>query len=38
VQDVVSFLTWIAGFFGNTIEWRGQRHIVLGNGMFQARD
>lgn len=35
VQDVLSLLTWVGGFFGNTIEWRGQRHAVLPNGMFQ---
>ena len=35
-QDFASFFTWISGFFGNTIEWRGQRHAVLPNGMFKA--
>jgi ceramide glucosyltransferase len=36
VQDVASFLTWLLGFFGNTIDWRGRRHRVLANGMFVA--
>jgi ceramide glucosyltransferase len=36
LQDMASFLTWIWGFFGNKIEWRGRRHTVLPNGMFDA--
>lgn len=36
VQDVFSFVTWVAGFFGNTVEWRGRRHAVLPNGTFQS--
>ncbi|MGH9632958.1 MAG: bacteriohopanetetrol glucosamine biosynthesis glycosyltransferase HpnI [Bryobacteraceae bacterium] len=33
-QDVLSFVFWIAGFFGNTITWRGRRYRVLGDGRF----
>jgi ceramide glucosyltransferase len=36
LQDLASFITWVFGFFGNTIEWRGQRHAVLPNGMFKS--
>jgi ceramide glucosyltransferase len=36
VQDIASFITWICGFFGNKIDWRGQRHLVLPNGMFET--
>jgi ceramide glucosyltransferase len=36
IQDMLSFITWIWGFFGNTVDWRGERHPVLPNGMFEA--
>jgi len=35
VQDVVAFLMWIGGFFGNTILWRGRRYNLLPDGRFQ---
>jgi ceramide glucosyltransferase len=35
VQDIASFLTWLAGFFGNTIQWRGRRYYVRPDGRFQ---
>ncbi len=35
LQDIFSFATWVAGFFGNSIEWRGRRHVVLPDGKFQ---
>ncbi len=34
VQDLVSFAFWVAGFFGNTIDWRGRRYELLPDGRF----
>ncbi|MDQ6699653.1 MAG: bacteriohopanetetrol glucosamine biosynthesis glycosyltransferase HpnI [Acidobacteriota bacterium] len=34
IQDVVSFLCWAGGFFGNTILWRGRRLTVQPDGKF----
>lgn len=34
-QDLLSFAFWIAGFFGNTIKWRGVRYRLLPDGKFQ---
>jgi len=35
VQDVVSFAMWVAGFFGNTIHWRGRRYELRRDGTFR---
>ncbi len=33
-QDLLSFAFWVAGFFGNTIEWRGIRYKLHTDGKF----
>lgn len=33
-QDLLSFVFWVAGFFGNTIEWRGIRYVLQPDGKF----
>lgn len=33
-QDFLSFGFWIAGFFGNSIEWRGRRFDLRADGRF----
>jgi len=35
LQDLASFLMWIAGFFGNTILWRGRKYYLLPDGRFE---
>jgi ceramide glucosyltransferase len=35
VQDLLSFAFWIAGFFGNTIVWRGRRYLLMKDGTFR---
>jgi ceramide glucosyltransferase len=34
-QDLLSFAFWLAGFFGNTISWRGRRYLLLSDGRFE---
>jgi ceramide glucosyltransferase len=35
VEDLMSFCFWIAGFFGNTISWRGRRYRLFSDGRFE---
>ncbi len=34
-QDLLSFILWLAGFFGATIVWRGLRYRLLRDGRFE---
>ena len=35
LQDLLSFAVWLAGFFGNTILWRGRRYYLQADGRFE---
>ena len=35
LQDLISFVFWVAGFFGNSIVWRGIRYRLLSDGRFE---
>ena len=35
LQDLLSFVFWIAGFFGNTIVWRGEKYHLQADGRFR---
>ena len=34
LQDLLSFAMWLAGFFGNTILWRGRKYYLQADGRF----
>lgn len=34
IEDVIGFCFWIAGFFGDTISWRGRRYRLFSDGRF----
>ncbi len=35
LQDIYSFVVWLAGFFGNTVLWRGRRYYLHPDGRFE---
>ncbi len=35
LEDVAGFCFWVAGFFGNTIVWRGRRYRLHADGRFE---
>ena len=35
IEDVMGFCFWLAGFFGNTISWRGRHYRLYGDGRFE---
>lgn len=37
LQDFLSFFLWLAGFYGNTIVWRGRRYYLYADGRFEPR-
>jgi ceramide glucosyltransferase len=35
IEDLMGFCFWIAGFFGNTICWRGRHYRLFSDGRFE---
>ncbi|MDP9053249.1 MAG: ceramide glucosyltransferase, partial [Acidobacteriota bacterium] len=36
LEDLASFVTWVLGFFGKTIVWRGRRLVLAKDGSFES--
>lgn len=36
IQDLIAFAVWVAGFFGNTVAWRGIRYELSADGRFRV--
>jgi ceramide glucosyltransferase len=37
LQDALSFVFWLTGFFGSTIQWRGRTYRLLQDGRFRLQ-
>jgi ceramide glucosyltransferase len=35
IEDLIGFCFWLAGFFGNTISWRGRTYRLFADGKFE---
>jgi ceramide glucosyltransferase len=35
IEDLIGFFFWMAGFFGNTISWRGRQYRLSADGRFE---
>lgn len=35
IEDLLTFCFWLAGFFGNTVTWRGRKFRVFADGKFE---
>jgi len=35
LQDLLAFVIWLAGFFGNHIIWRGRKYVLHPDGRFE---
>jgi ceramide glucosyltransferase len=35
IEDLLGFVFWLAGFFGNIISWRGRRYRLFADGRFE---
>jgi ceramide glucosyltransferase len=36
-RDLIAFTTFVSGFFGTTVSWRGSRYRVLSDGSVVQR-